>query len=209
MNNELDKKGFTLIELIIALAVFSVGIMAAFTLALAGLNTSKDNYARILSANLAREGIELVRNIRDSNWLKIEDNYDCDDDDTNGIQLCSWNKGLYNGYYKVDYIDDNLFELAEGIDFNDISNYRLNYGEGTFDHQSSDNLTNMARMIEIKDICLNSDEAESIKNINDNSCEDVGETTIGKEVTSRVYWELLGKTHYIDVKEKLYNWKRW
>ena len=33
--NNIDNKGFTLIELIIALAVFSVGIMAAFTLALA------------------------------------------------------------------------------------------------------------------------------------------------------------------------------
>ena len=64
-----NKKGFTLVELIITLGVFSAGIMSAFTLALAGLNTSKDNYARIQAANLAREGLELVRNERKTLWI--------------------------------------------------------------------------------------------------------------------------------------------
>ena len=117
------KKGFTLVELIIALGVFSAGIMAAFTLALAGLNISKDNYARIQAANLAREGIELVRNQRDSNWLKIDANEDCDEG-TDDLEFCDWNENLDYGYYTVDLYeglleqDDfnikNLFNLIEG-----------------------------------------------------------------------------------------------
>ena len=65
MNN---KQGFTLLEVLLALSVLSVGIMAAFTLALANLNTARDNYQRIRAANLAREGLELARNVRDTNW---------------------------------------------------------------------------------------------------------------------------------------------
>ena len=206
--NNIDNKGFTLIELIIALAVFSVGIMAAFTLALAGLNSSKDNYARIHAVNLAREGLEMIRNERDSNWLKINNNTDCNDIQ-GGIQICSWNENLSTGYYIVD--GDGISSLSiDNLDnINTCSNCGLKYNSTShlYDHSSYIS-TNLYRAIEIKDICLvDNNEEEKVETVN-NSCNIDTATTIGIEVTSRVYWELLGKEHHIDVKEKLYNWKR-
>ena len=55
-----------------------MGIMGAFALALANLKQVHLNYDRVLATNLAREGIEIVKNVRDSNWLKIDANVDCD-----------------------------------------------------------------------------------------------------------------------------------
>ena len=87
MNHRSHKKnqsGFTLIELLIAIAVFSIGIMAAFTLALGNWRVDKQNYDRVMAGNLAREGIELVRYVRDSNWLKMDNNEECE-----GV-VCHW-----------------------------------------------------------------------------------------------------------------------
>jgi len=206
-----NKKGFTLVELIIALGVFSAGIMSAFTLALAGLNTSKDNYARIQAANLAREGLELVRNERDSNWLKIDANEDCDDSN-DGLQFCDWNENLSPGYYFADF--HYRIEEQESLNESHFANLgscavcsiyfddsHPNAADNQFFSMTdySGVITNMKRLIEIKNIC--EDESITI-----GTCSD---KIIGLEVISRVYWELLRKEHQIDVKEKLYNWKRW
>ncbi len=199
MKRKENRKGFTLIELIIALGVFSAGIMAAFTLALAGLNTSKDNYARIQAANLAREGIELVRNKRDINWLKIDNNTDCSEAD--GLQFCEWNEDLDPGDY---IIDINGSWEGDG-------NIALKYDEGEHVYIHADEGeaivdTNMSREVNIKNICLkNNDNSEEVLEV---SC-DVGDKLIGLEVSVTLFWELLGKDHQIVVKEKLYNWKRW
>ena len=39
--------GFTLLELVIALGVFTTGIVAAFTLALSNLNLAKQNFIKL------------------------------------------------------------------------------------------------------------------------------------------------------------------
>ena len=124
MNN---KQGFTLLEMLLALSVLSVGIMSAFTLAMANLNTARDNYERIRAANLAREGIEIARNIRDTNWLKIEANEDCDTVSA-GTQICDWDadlweRGTENGTSTVAYNDTEPNFLDTNIEdcFDDSS----------------------------------------------------------------------------------------
>jgi len=219
MNKIINNKGFTLVELIIALGVFSSGIMAAFTLALAGLNTSIENFDRINAANLAREGIELIRNVRDSNWLKIDNNVDKDDVDENGIQYYDWDDSINNGYYNIDkngISEQNSIFLPcdpNGLDcIDNCAACELKYHNS--DHlylHNGDISTNIFRAIEIFEICLDGDWDEKIPDDIEESCSDlVGNyKTIGIEVTSRVFWEKAGKKHYTDVKEKLYNWKRW
>ncbi len=183
-----NKKGFTLVELIISLGVFSAGIMSAFTLALAGLNTSKDNHARLQAVNLAREGIELVRNERDSNWLKIDANEDCDFEDD--ISICTWNNNLSPGYYFADffYRIDNQPNL-DGEDFANLGSCAVCSIYFVDSHAASGNrqffsmtpggvMTSMKRLIEIKNIC--EDESITI-----GTC---SEEIIGLEIISRVYW---------------------
>lgn len=62
------KKAFSIIEVLIWIFIFSMWLMSVYMLLQSSININKDNKDRIIASNLAREGIELVRNIRDSNY---------------------------------------------------------------------------------------------------------------------------------------------
>lgn len=62
-------KSFTLIEVLIAIFLITAGMTGAFNLIQRTAVFSSISSSRLEAAYLAQEGIELVRNIRDSNWL--------------------------------------------------------------------------------------------------------------------------------------------
>ena len=60
-----------MVEVLIALTVLIIGAMGSLRLlGVAGVNNQLTK-ERVLATNLAREGIEAVRNIRDTNWLRF------------------------------------------------------------------------------------------------------------------------------------------
>ena len=63
----LHASGFTLLETIVALAVILSAMAGPISLATRGIFSAKFARSRLVSANLAQEGIELVRKIRDDN----------------------------------------------------------------------------------------------------------------------------------------------
>lgn len=68
-----NKKGFTLTEVVIGIMILTVAITAATNL-LVGLNRSNEANLRTMQAYYyAVEGLEMVRNVRDSNWLHNRD----------------------------------------------------------------------------------------------------------------------------------------
>ena len=62
-------RGFTLLESMVAIAIFSIGISTAVFVIVQSINVGTRTKNRIIAANLTQEGIEVVRNIRDRNWL--------------------------------------------------------------------------------------------------------------------------------------------
>jgi prepilin-type N-terminal cleavage/methylation domain-containing protein len=62
--------GFTLLEVIIAIFIFTVGLVAVWSLIQQPLSYSKIASQKLIAIYLAQEGIEIVRNIRDSNLLR-------------------------------------------------------------------------------------------------------------------------------------------
>lgn len=78
-------RGQGLLEAVIALGIIITGVVAALTLAIANLSGSVASETRIAAANLAREGVEVARNIRDSNW----------------IAGTSWDANLDDGTYRI------------------------------------------------------------------------------------------------------------
>lgn len=66
LNNE---KGFTLTEVMIAIMILTVAIVSATSLLTGLINSNKNNVKTLQAYYLAQEGIEAVRNIRDTNWL--------------------------------------------------------------------------------------------------------------------------------------------
>ena len=61
----------TLAEVIIAITVLSLGTGSATILVLTSVNATVSGENRLVAYNLAREGVEAVRNIRDTNWLRF------------------------------------------------------------------------------------------------------------------------------------------
>lgn len=68
-----DSKGETLAETIIALSILAIGITIASTIILNSMRNLTNAKNRIIAVNIAREGIEAMRSIRDSNWLYYSD----------------------------------------------------------------------------------------------------------------------------------------
>ena len=67
------EKGFTFLEVIIALFVLVVGIVAAYLVSQTPIFYTQNSINRLTAAFLAQEGIEIVRNIRDTNWVNGRD----------------------------------------------------------------------------------------------------------------------------------------
>lgn len=62
-----SKKAFTLIELIVGMAIFSIGMTAILAILFSTINNSLYSRHEIVAANILREEVELVKNIRNSN----------------------------------------------------------------------------------------------------------------------------------------------
>ncbi len=73
MLNNLKTKGFTLIEVVMVIFIISVGLLATFNVVQNITVYSKLTSSRLTATYLAQEGIELVRNRRDTNWLEGDD----------------------------------------------------------------------------------------------------------------------------------------
>lgn len=86
------KKAFTLVEVLVAVFILIVGAGTAFSLVSQMFSTASLIRDRFIAAYLAQEGIEIVKNIRDSNWIAGQ----------------SWNQGLSPGSYQADYNDFTL-----------------------------------------------------------------------------------------------------
>src|SRR3990170_1749725 len=62
-------RGFTLIETLVALVIFTTSITVLISVT--GSGVANTNYAKnkFIASYLAQEGVEMVRNIRDNAWL--------------------------------------------------------------------------------------------------------------------------------------------
>lgn len=111
-----EEAGFTLVEAIVSLVVLTVALGPVLSLSTAANNiaiTIRDN---MTAANLAQEGVEVVRSIRDDNWL-------------NGR---AFDSGLGNGTYRVEWSSESLIAVGSNppLKFNEL-NGQYNYTTGT------------------------------------------------------------------------------
>jgi len=63
------RKGFTLPEVIVAMAVLTLVIFTATNLLVSIIRSNAENIHTLTAYGLAQEGLEAVRNMRDSDWL--------------------------------------------------------------------------------------------------------------------------------------------
>lgn len=87
--------GFTLVEVIVGMLIFSIGMSGILALLHTTINNSLYSRHEVVAANLLREQIELIKNIRNSNkrnFIPYE----------SARFVGSTNTGLSNGYYIVE-----------------------------------------------------------------------------------------------------------
>jgi type II secretory pathway pseudopilin PulG len=125
---------FTLIEIIIVIAVFSIWIMAVFYLVTNNLERLDDTRTRNIATFLAKEWIELAFNARDANLVK-ELKRDCIF--TNKYinnpspEFCDWifSSWLQSKYIQISFYPDKYPELI-WTNLNTFENNRLYYHSG-------------------------------------------------------------------------------
>ena len=61
--------GFTLTEVMIGMSILTVAIVSSTNLVMGLMQANSNNVKTLQAYYLAQEGIELVRNVRDTNWL--------------------------------------------------------------------------------------------------------------------------------------------
>lgn len=116
----INKKGFSLLEVLISITILLVGVSSAYYLIGTSVTSARTSQNKIIAAMLTQEGIEVVRNIRDNNWQQ----------DARGIPTV-WNSGLNaNGTYSVQYDSTNLGALSANFLQKD-SNSKYQYGSGS------------------------------------------------------------------------------
>ena len=91
-----NQKGFTLLEAVVATTIVMVGIVGVLIVSQDAVLIVYDARDKLTAAYLAKEGAEIVRNIRDENWLRGK----------------AWSTGLLNGSWEADYDDHTLTNWA-------------------------------------------------------------------------------------------------
>lgn len=120
----MNQKGFTLLELTVAIFVIMVGIIGALSALQRATSTTFVSSSKLTAAYLAQEGIEIVRNLRDTNWIAgLSWDYgiicsppspcDCEAD-YNDKFLNSYDENHYlridNGFYNYDSGEETKFK---------------------------------------------------------------------------------------------------
>lgn len=178
-----NQQGVTLLETIFALAVLVTGILAVLTLATSSISLSQSSEQSIVVTNLAREGLEIVREIRD--YTK--------GGDLSKITGSSFFNASMDKCYFVDVNEAGNFKLQTANSFactnlNSLSTCTncLLYKDqtsGKYTHTSSGVVTVFRRAVQIKTI-----------------------STTEKEVLSRVVWTEHGRSHSFLLVTNLTDW---
>jgi Tfp pilus assembly protein PilV len=72
----INNRGNSIIEVMVVLLILTVGIVGTYGILDSGQKLSTTTQNRIKAINIAREGMEAVENIRDTNWLKFSSDYE-------------------------------------------------------------------------------------------------------------------------------------
>ncbi|MEF8847019.1 MAG: prepilin-type N-terminal cleavage/methylation domain-containing protein [Candidatus Paceibacterota bacterium] len=130
-----SKSGFTLVEVLAVIFVITVGVTGVYSLMQTTMTSSNLVSNKLTATYLAQEGVELVRYVRDSNWLEMRGDPD---------STISWDQGFPSESvdeqnYEIDYQelgkDDPDLTPCNGVcrylEVNDQGYYGYNIGKDT------------------------------------------------------------------------------
>lgn len=189
-----SKIGQSLLETIFAIGILLIVVSAVMALATSSITGQQESEAQVLGNNLAREGIEVIRNIRDSNILDGK----------------KWDNGLNSGAAIVRFDSfDNRWLLDYNYQPGDNKIYF--YPDGVYAHDNGQisKPTPYTRIVVINSICLRlQNPNQGQEDIKDNCDPDSEkEKKIGLKVSSQIVWNDKSRLRKITMEDLLYAWK--
>ncbi|HOK97153.1 MAG TPA: prepilin-type N-terminal cleavage/methylation domain-containing protein [Candidatus Paceibacterota bacterium] len=138
------KNGFTLVECLVAISILIIGILSSFILVTKALYNATVIQDRLTASFLAQEGIELVRNIRDTNFIQSLN--------SSGV---SWRNGLGKGEasdtcYTIDAFSPKGITL-ESVSCNSSRPLKYYKDQNIYNYQTGED-TPFYREIKIEEI---------------------------------------------------------
>ena len=96
-NYNTSERGTTLVEALVAIMILVFGVVPSLAVILTGNAFSSSVRDRLVASNLAQEGMEVVRAIRDANWFDNE----------------PFDLGLSDGIYRLEWSSDALLPESQ------------------------------------------------------------------------------------------------
>lgn len=207
-----SENGQGLMELIVAIGIIVVGLFSVWALFFSNFAGEQEAETRMVASNLAREGLEVVKNLRDSNWLSAENNI------MTGGQLWTWDNGFVIAKY---YALGQIFSTSSGyvgsttlvsIDGPDDARAILYINkDGFYDHNATGNPSGFKRFLAIRNICCASTDGlkcnDETFTIDPRTCSS-GQNKIGIDVISEVRWQGANKqARKVLLQDQLFNWR--
>ena len=191
-----NKSGLGLIEVIVALAVVITGVVSGLTLTSYNLDASVASQTRLIAANLAREGLEVVRSLRDSNWLAGN----------------PWNSNIvaadkYRLIVQFDPSANAWSTVSQDTDLAacDACQIYLDEANDVYGHDDTKTLTGYRRLLTKRDICWPTGVTEALL-AEGEVCGDYGYPLAGWQLESEVSWTEQRQIRTISVIDKIYDW---
>ena len=186
LNKVKYNKGFSVVEVVICISIISVGMMAVFTLLIQNIQVQSMSKNKLIASVLAQEGIELVREIRDNNWILAR---------TFNIQ--EWASGDTTGPGFDDIIQDGTYtiditDFSIDLTANDFTSgaTRLYLQNGSYVHDSTNaSSTPFSRLITVT--------------MHDVDVDGIDESMT---LTSDVMWTQNGREMHYVAQTRLFDW---
>jgi len=122
-----SSRGFTLVEVIISIAILVMVIFASTSLLVSIIRSNANNMNTLIAYGLAQEGLEGVRNMRDSDWL-LNANFQADLPDGSKPFVADFPKNSGDvRYYTLDYQSFETSDLdVDAGGLADVAPWKLN-----------------------------------------------------------------------------------
>lgn len=196
-----DRRGQSFIEAMIAITVIVTSVSSSLALIQSSITATRIGGAQVTAANLAREGMEVVRAMRDTNWL-LSQSFQVGLVDAGGVKDVRPLLDLQNGGWTLSFdptslSDANaaLYVTQEGVyvqaDAQPSGSAVSPYARVvTIDHVCRENTTGVERVVGGTDTCT------------------LAETLVALDVRSTVRWRgVSGQFQTLTVEERLYDWR--
>lgn len=201
-----DLQGQTLVELIAAAFVLAVGLVGVLALTSANVRNQSIGNNRLVASQLAREGVELARNIRDTNWMQ-EKEWKNGLQDPGGVAACAVIADTHDQFRFVSCSDQIV---ADTFILYHLGDRLMQLVSPSQEAEK----TQYYRQIHIDPICVNKTEDDFTDGTLDGIEESINEggigcsaLQIGIRVTSEVGWQAAGVSQSTKVVEQIYNWR--